>query len=57
MRTLVLSEEEVEDLRYALARQADLNDHLADGAEGLNLGRALLEQARRFRKLAKKVTS
>jgi hypothetical protein len=54
-KTLKLTADECEDIRFALARVADHNESLANPAFP-KCQVYLLEQAARFRELARKIT-
>ena len=52
---LILTSDEIEDIRFALGKVAQRDRDMADAAMGA-LDRALVEQADRFERLARKVT-
>ena len=57
-KTVTMTQDEAEDIRFALARLADDDESRASFCGiGSEMGRRLLEQAERFRALARKVTT
>ncbi len=56
MRHLKLTDEQVEDIRFCLARLAELDEKAAE-TEPLLRSQALRDQCNRFRELARTVSS
>lgn len=55
-KPIVLTDDEIEDIRFCLASMADRDEKMADNFSG-DVAGALLQQRDRFRELARKITS